>query len=150
MRWIKLDLMCIFFKNKLIYRCFNSLFPIYSRWIDCLSFFFWPNKIRVNPTGVVFSFFSPNATSPSTDAATLRRTSFPWNQNNLAVTTLSFSNVLSRHLPLELKPKHWNRTTAANHPPRTAWFQPFIAIKKIISTLISLSALNYVSILPPI
>jgi hypothetical protein len=84
----------------------------------------------VNPTRVVFSFFSPNATSPSTDAATLCRTSFPWNQNNLAVSTLSFSNVLSRHLPLELKPKHWNRTTAASHPPQTAWFQPSIAIKK--------------------
>jgi hypothetical protein len=40
--------------------------------------------------------------------------------------------------PLELKLKHWVRTTIAGYPPRTTRIPPSTAIKKIISTLIIL------------
>jgi hypothetical protein len=51
--------------------------------------------------------------------------------------------------PLEPKSKHWIRTTATGHPPRTVRLPPSTSIKRLSQPWPFFPPLNRVSILPP-
>jgi hypothetical protein len=143
MRWTKLDLICIcFFLKKIIYHCFKSSPSICKPESTVRIFFiFWPNKIRVCPTGVVSSLF-PSSVLP-----------FLW-------PTLLHHCVMSHFLPIEPRWAHclcfifqqrfiplpplssWNRSIESAPPPQATLPNRLTfslhCYKKIISTLATL------------
>jgi hypothetical protein len=144
MRWIKLDLSCIYFqKNKLIHHYFKSSPFNCSNWITRMNFFsfFWPSKIYVSSTDVVSSL-SPLRCRLSSGwrchIVTPCHASFPWTQDELAGSASFSDNTLSRSLP------GWAETKVLNlhhhhQPPFLDNPTPTIhCYKKIISILITL------------
>jgi hypothetical protein len=85
-------------------------------------FIFWPSKIHVTPTGIIFSLFPPQCfLSSGRHHHTIAscRTSFPLSQDGFAVFASSFSNVSSHRLPSRAKTKalnmhHHNRSPSSD------------------------------------
>jgi hypothetical protein len=90
------------------------------------------SKICVNPIGVI-SFLSPPWCCLSSgwchNVVAPYRASFPWSQDEFAVSALYFDNASSHHLPSRAEPKHWMHTTTNGHPLRTTQLPPSTAIK---------------------
>jgi hypothetical protein len=101
--------------------------------------YFWPNKIHVNPTGVVSSLFPPRCRLSSggrRHTVVSCHASFPLSQDELAASASSSGNALSRHLASRVEIEalnlhHCCRTSSPDRPTPTLHFY-----KKIISTLI--------------
>jgi hypothetical protein len=115
----------------LTHRCFKYSPSICSSWIDHV-FFYW---VRFTSAQLTSSphFSLIGVASPPADVVT------PPRQVTLPSHRVKMSSLPPLHLsvtfrpvasPLEPKPKHLIRTTAAGHPPRTAWLPPFTAIKR--------------------
>jgi hypothetical protein len=153
MRWTKLDLTCIYFlKNKLTHHCFKSLPSICTSWIGHMDFLhFLPSKIRVNPTSVISSLYSPQCWfffGRLRHAVVLCHTSFSLSQDELTASALSSDNALSCRLPSwakteTLNPHHRRMLPSLNRS------NPTLHCYKNSSQPWSLSPpLNHISILP--
>jgi hypothetical protein len=145
MRWTKIDLTCICFKkNKLTYYWFKSSPSICTSWIDHMDFiYFWPNKIHVNPTGVVSSLSPPRCRlsfGRCCHAVTPCHASFPLSQDELAVSTSSSGNALSRRLPSQVKTEALNLHHRRRLPSSDCPTPILHCYKKIISILATLPA----------
>jgi hypothetical protein len=142
MRWTKLGLTCIYFlKNKLTHHCFKSSPSICMNWIDRVDFLHIFDPIRFASVQLASSppFSLPGAASPTIDVATSYHASFPLSQDELAASTSSFGNALSRYLPSRVETKalnlhHCCRLPSPDHPTITLH-----CYKRIISTLATLS-----------
>jgi hypothetical protein len=106
-----------------------------------IFFIFQSNKIRVNPTDIVYSLFPPwcrLSFSRCHHAATPCHISFLLSQDELATSISSYSNVSSRRLPSQaeieaLNLHHHHMPLSPDRPtPTIHWY------KKIISILITL------------
>jgi hypothetical protein len=95
-------------------------------------FIFWSSKIRITPTSVISSLFPPWwCLSHLADIVTppLYVTFPSHGANTSSLTLLHLSTTLHPIVPpLEVKSKHWIRTTG--HPSQTVWLPPSTAIKR--------------------
>jgi hypothetical protein len=72
----------------------------------CIFFTFWPSKMHASPTGVVSSFFSPLAASPSVDIATPScHVVLPLHEAKLSLLALLYLSVTLSPVVSPLKPK---------------------------------------------
>jgi hypothetical protein len=107
-----------------------------------IFFIFWPSKICVSLTSVVFFFFPPRchlSSSRRRHTATSCHASFPLSQDDLTASTSSFSNASSYRFaswaktePLNLL--HHHRPPSPDRPTPTLHYY-----KKVILTLATLS-----------
>jgi hypothetical protein len=124
----------VFKKIKLIYCCFKSSSSICSNWIDRVDFlYFLPSKIDVIPTSIVSSFLLLGAASSPTDVATpLCRVMLLSHGGKMSSLHLLHLPVMLQPIasPLELKSKHWIRTTTTGYLPQAARLPPTTSIKR--------------------
>jgi hypothetical protein len=134
-RWIKLDLTCIYFQKKI-----NSLLLLIStvhlkqlnRPRGFSSFF---GLVRFTLTQLTSSppFLLPGVASPLADVITLpHRVTLPSHWTKMSSLSLFHLSVMVHPVafPLEPKPKYWICTSTVGHPPRTARFPYSTAIKR--------------------
>jgi hypothetical protein len=108
--------------------------------VNFLHFLF--RKIHVSPTDIVSSLSPPwycLSSGRRRHTVTPCHASFPLSQDELAISTSSSSNVLSRRLSSRAETKilnshHRRKLSSLNHPTHTLY-----CYKKIISTLTTLS-----------
>jgi hypothetical protein len=104
-------------------------------------FIFWHNKICVGPTSIVTSLSSPRC-RPSSDRrhhiAVSCHASFPWSQDDLAVSALSSGNTSSRHLPSRVKTEALNSHHRRWSPSSDIPIFTLRCYKNVISTLATL------------
>jgi hypothetical protein len=113
---------------------------------------FWPSKIRVSPTGVVFSFSPPQCRLSSsqhrhTDASC--HAYFSLSQDELATSASSSGNTLFRRLPSRAETKASNSHHSHRLPSLDRSTPTLHHYKKIISNLATLSTTQSRFILPP-
>jgi hypothetical protein len=110
-----------------------------------IFFIFRSSKIRINPTGIIFSLF-PSRCHLSSDwrhhATTPCHTSFPLIQDELIASTSSSSNASSSRLPSRAETKvlnlhHRRRPSPDRLTPTLHCYNPPL-VKKVISTLTTL------------
>jgi hypothetical protein len=103
-----------------------------------IFFIFRPSKIHVSLTGVVSSLFPlwfRLASDRCRHAVVPFHASFPWNQDELATSTSSFSNASSHCLPSQAKTEVLN-PYQHHRPPSSDRLTPTLHLyKKFISTL---------------
>jgi hypothetical protein len=152
MRWIKLDITCIYFKKKLIvalnlHRSFVAIESI-------VWFFFIFGLVRFTSAQLVPSplFPFPGAASPLVDVT------IPSRRVTLSSHGVKTSSLRPLHFPatlcfvvshLEPKPNHWIRITAIDHHPRTVWLLSSTTIKMSSQPWPLSPSLNRVFILIP-
>jgi hypothetical protein len=102
---------------------------------------FWPSKIHTSPTGVVYlPFLSsvPPLLWPTSSRAATCHTSFPLSQDELAASTLSSDNALSRRRPSRAKTEALNPHHHLRVPSLVRSTPTLHCYKKIISILATL------------
>jgi hypothetical protein len=153
----KTNITCIaFFKKLIIVLNLHCPFET-TESIACIFFIFWPSKIRVSPTDVVFSLSPLRCRlSPGQHhhAAASCHAFFALNQDELVASASSFDNASSHHLPSRTKIKalnlhHHNSTTTICHPLRTTRLSFSIVIKGLSQSGSLFPLLNHVSVLLP-
>jgi hypothetical protein len=107
--------------------------------------YFWPSKIRISPTDVIFSV-SPLRCHLYSDrrrhATASYHTLFPRSQNELAVSASSSHNASSNLLPSRAKNKALNPHHHCR-PPSPDHMTPTVhCFKKVISILITISTIQ--------
>jgi hypothetical protein len=138
--------------KKLTHHCFKYLPSICTSWIDFMDFLhFQPSKIRVSPTSIVFSLFSPwcylssdrcsHTTAPC-------HASFPLRQDELVDSASSSDNVSSHCLPSRAETEALNLQHRCRLPSRTTQLPPSTAIKRSSQSWSLSTSLNRISILP--
>jgi hypothetical protein len=129
----------IFLKIKLIHHCFKYSPSICTSWIDRVDFFSFFDPLRFTSTQLMLSPPFPllGAATPLADVIMLLchvTLPFHWAKNN-SLPSLHLSAMFYLIAsPLELKLKHWIRTTVAGYPPRTTQLSLFCLLSSQSTT----------------